>query len=577
MIAATDSYRHLRAQAVDLLGEHGGSMEATALAGALFGASSPFVSGRLLDAVLGDDPRFRRETSSWSLALVAAPRPADTDGVTALAIATTGADPKRHRIVRLSAARIGAEDRSMARLDLVVAPGRRVARYLVDGARLSTDEVEQAPTFPEIVSDLRAFLGEADIHAYGAAWVGAFLDAELDRAHTPALDNRLVEIDDPTRDLPTVGGKPTLASLAASLGIVHARPGVPPFDAESAARVVLALRERRNSSSADNAPAPATSVDPPSRPLLTRDWLSSVPSAAGVYWMADDTGAILYVGKAVDLRRRLGAYFGRAPGLHRRLEALSSRTARVEFRVAASDLEATLFEARLLAEHAPPFNVARRAHQPTTYIRIAPADDPPRVRLVREPAADGASYVGPLRSARVAQRAVATARAAFPDAFMRRGVDPQRQRAAVLAVARLLGGQRDEAQEVLRAAMAASACCGDQAGIDRARAALRAVQSLAVEPSALLGLGDGTRLLIVERVNDIVARSHLIEAGRHVGAADVDLSTWSPDSDTIEHLADRIASDGQEPSPLEPAHEQRIVGRWLAQTRSVLGVYRVPT
>ena len=461
------------------------------------------VAQPLLDAVLSDDPRFHRGLASWSLATATASAWAAAPGVTAIAIATTGADPQRHRIVRLSAVRIGADDGSIARLDLAIAPGRRLARYLVDGARLSPDEVEQAPTFADVVPDLCEFLGDEDVHAYGAVWIGSFLDAELGRADQPALANRLIEVDDPAHGLPVDGRKPTLAALAASVGVVHARPGVPPFDAEAAARVVLALQQRADAPHPNGGTSrPAPPDVSPSRPLLSRRWLASVPSVAGVYWMEDDAGTILYVGKAVDLRRRLGAYLGRAPGLHRRLEAMSSRTARVEFREAASDLEATLLEARLLAEHTPPFNVARRTHQPTTYIRVAPADDPPRVRLVREPAADGASYVGPLRSARVAQRALAAARAVFPEAFLRRAVDVERQRAAVLAVSRLLGGQKDDALDALRAAMSASACCGDQPGIDRARAALRAIQDLTIEPSALLGMGDGARLLIVERVNE---------------------------------------------------------------------------
>jgi DNA polymerase III epsilon subunit-like protein len=565
VIATNESYRHLRARAADLLGAAGGTMEAAALAAELFGAAGRTMSGPLLDAVLADDPRFRREPTAWSLAVTSAPSHAAENTVLALALATTGADPKRHRIVRLAAVRASAAG-IVGRLDLVLSPGRRLARYLVDGARLSEDEVREASAFAEVVSDLREFFGDDDLYVYGAAWTRSFLDLECIRADELGLANRIVEIDVLGAGVVAEGRKPGLASLAAALGLVHARPGVPPADAEIAARVVLALREREPTAITE---APPTA---PARPLLDRSWLASVPSCPGVYLMHDDVGRVLYVGKAVDLRRRLGVYLGRAPGLHRRLEALPARAASVGVRPTASDFEATLLEARLLAEHAPSFNVSRRTHRPAAYIRLAPSDDPPRVRLVREPAADGASYVGPLKSARAAQQAVAVARAAFPDAFLRRLVNAERQRASVLEVARLLGGQKDGALAALRATMAACAAAGDRAGIDRARAALAAVRALTVEASALIGLGERTAVLILERVGEWEGRAHLVRDGRHAGSADVDLSTWQPDPASRRALEVDITPVDNRELP----DEQTIIARWLAQSRAVLGVYSVP-
>lgn len=578
MIAASDSYRHLRARAADLVAAAGGQLDAATLSAALFGSAARAVSQTLLDAVLGDDDRFERRDASWSLIARRAPIAGVECSVLAVALATTGTDPRRHRIVRLAAVR-SSPDGVIARLDLVLSPGRRLPRYLVDAARLSVDEVAEAPAFPEVAAELREFVGEDDFYSYGAGWVRAFLDAEHARADLLGLPNRVVEIDELGRGLIPHGRKPELSALADALGLVHPRPGVPPVDAEVAARVVLALRDRptppRDASS--GAPTPEISTVSP-RPLLSRAWLATIPSSPGVYWMADEAGAVLYVGKAVDLRRRLSAYLGRAPGMHRRLEGLSTRAAKVEVSETPSDLEATLLEARLLAEHSPPFNVARLTHRPASYIRIAPSDSPPRVRLVREPAVDGASYVGPLKSARVAQQTVAVARAAFPEAFLRRTVDAGRQRAAVIAVSRLLGGQKEAALASLRAAMGACASAGDQAGIDRARVALRAVQDLTIEPSALIGLGEQAAALIVERVGNGDGRAHLVTKGQLIGSADVDLSTWSGDPHAISTLARFISAAAPEPTPETAVPgESSLISRWLAQSRSVVGVYRVPT
>src|SRR5205823_2769770 len=234
-------------------------------------------------------------------------------------------------------------------------------------------------------------------------------------------------------------------------------------------------------------------------------------------------GTILYVGKAINVRRRLASYAGRAPALDRRLEGLAARTARVTVQETPSDLEATLLEARLLARHAPLFNVARQVHSAASYIRLALADDPPRVHLVGEAAADGARYVGPLRSARQAQQALAVARLAFPAAFGRRVANVEARRRAVLEVAALLGGQKDAALAALRAAMRAAAESGDREAVEQARVGLRRVHDLKLEPSLLVGLGTGEPLLIVERLAaEELLRAHLVVAGRHVGSADLD-------------------------------------------------------
>jgi len=308
--------------------------------------------------------------------------------------------------------------------------------------------------------------------------------------------------------------------------------------------------------------------------------------------MEDVDGAVLYVGKAVNLRRRLACYAGRAPSLHRRLEALMTRAAHVVVREAPSDLEATLLEAQLVVEHAPLFNVARRVHLGSSYIRVGLTDDPPRVHLVGEAAADGARYVGPLRSARQAQHALAVARLAFPTAFGRRVEDVEARRSAVLGVAALLGGQKDAALAALREMMHAAAAAGDRAGVDRARDALRRVHDLSLEPSLLVGLRAHDRVLIVERlvdrqVTESGLRVHLLDGGRYVGSADVDVSAWFGQPDEARHVADAIAAENPSPAgfgrddrclsarPLDPLHEQTVIRRWLAMSKAVEGVYAV--
>jgi DNA polymerase III epsilon subunit-like protein len=592
----------LRDRAAALLAASGGARPARELAGVLLGATTGAVSEQILASILAGDPRFERRSDGWRLAEADA-RTATTGEIVTIAIATTGADPARHRVVSLAVVRAGPHG-IVGRFDAVVRHERRPARYLLDAARLTLDDLDQAPDFADLVPELDAMIGDDDLHAYGATWVSAFLSAERARADLPPLTNNYVEIDDPGSDLVPAGRKPGLAALAGALGIAHRKPGLPIADAEVGARVVLALAERRTTGPirrpiraiAEDAPSdvgwpPGAEADERPRvrdesaapPLVSRELLASVSSGPGVYLMEDAAGSILYIGKAVNLRRRLATYAGRAPALDRRLEGLAARAARVTVQETASDLEATLLEARLLARHAPTFNVARQVHSGASYIRIALSDDPPRVHLVAESAADGARYVGPLRSVRQAQQALAIARLAFPTAFGRRVPDVEARRQAVLAVAMLLGGQKDAALNALRETMRAAAASGDRESIDQARDGLRRVHDLKLEPSLLVGLGTGEPLLIVERIAiDERLRAHLVTAGRHVGSIDLDGHGWEVERDEIRDVADAIVrasvltSTGDESA--EAIYEERtLIVRWLAMSKSVVGVYRVPT
>jgi hypothetical protein len=82
---------------------------------------------------------------------------------------------------------------------------------------------------------------------------------------------------------------------------------------------------------------------------------STAPTGPGVYVLRDEAGRVLYVGKAVNLRRRLRAHF--APRKWRGTHPLLGRAADAEWRVVGSEIEALLREGELIAELRPPVNV----------------------------------------------------------------------------------------------------------------------------------------------------------------------------------------------------------------------------
>jgi excinuclease ABC subunit C len=88
------------------------------------------------------------------------------------------------------------------------------------------------------------------------------------------------------------------------------------------------------------------------------DFIDSVPTGPGVYLFRDESDAVLYVGKAKNLRRRLSSYRGASKRkVHRKMRAVVSEASRVEIRSVESEAQALELECSLIRELRPPLNV----------------------------------------------------------------------------------------------------------------------------------------------------------------------------------------------------------------------------
>jgi excinuclease ABC subunit C len=113
---------------------------------------------------------------------------------------------------------------------------------------------------------------------------------------------------------------------------------------------------------------------------LGRDFFRSLPREPGVYRMYDARGQLLYVGKAKDLRARLGSYrHVHADRDSRKLLRLVYLVRSIQWETCADETQALLLENSWLREHKPPFNVANTT--PESYFFIGLREDSDSVRL----------------------------------------------------------------------------------------------------------------------------------------------------------------------------------------------------
>ncbi len=128
--------------------------------------------------------------------------------------------------------------------------------------------------------------------------------------------------------------------------------------------------------------------------------LATAPRRPGCYLMKDRAGAIVYVGKAQDLRARLGQYFQPSTSDTRFFVSLLDRVlGAIEVIVAQNAKEALLLENELIKRHQPRFNVKLKDDKNFLNIRIGAEHPYPRLQVVRKRKKDGADYFGPYHSA----------------------------------------------------------------------------------------------------------------------------------------------------------------------------------
>jgi excinuclease ABC subunit C len=133
-------------------------------------------------------------------------------------------------------------------------------------------------------------------------------------------------------------------------------------------------------------------------PFDAKGFVDSLPARPGVYRMLDAQGTILYVGKARNLKSRVGSYF-QPSNVQPKVQALVAKTASMEVTITNSDTEALLLEFNLIKKHRPRFNVVLRDDKSFPYLHLETNHEFARLNFYRGARKEAGRFFGPYPSA----------------------------------------------------------------------------------------------------------------------------------------------------------------------------------
>ena len=132
--------------------------------------------------------------------------------------------------------------------------------------------------------------------------------------------------------------------------------------------------------------------------LQIKEKLKELPELPGVYIMRNADDEIIYVGKAISLKKRVRQYFDNSKNKGAKVLAMVNNIDHFEYIIVLNEVEALVLESNLIKKNRPKYNIVLRDDKQYPYIKIC-NEKYPRIKKVRQVSKDGSKYFGPFPDA----------------------------------------------------------------------------------------------------------------------------------------------------------------------------------
>lgn len=271
-------------------------------------------------------------------------------------IETTGGYAENHRVTEVAI--IHHDGMQIThRYQTLINPGRRVPLFITGLTGITNEMVSKAPLFEDIADEIYEQLKEKVFVAHNAHFDYGFLKSEFEQAGIAWSAKKLCTVKLSRKIIPGLHSY-SLGRLAESLGITiedrHRAGG----DAEATARIFDLLLKRDDQGVIAKA-LKRGSGETMLPPNLRRQDIDQLPDKPGVYYFLDARGQVIYVGKAINIRKRIAGHFtGEAAEWNR--SNIRNEIHGIRFELTGNELVALILEAQEIRAMWPKYNLAQK-------------------------------------------------------------------------------------------------------------------------------------------------------------------------------------------------------------------------
>lgn len=271
-------------------------------------------------------------------------------------IETTGGYAENHRMTEIAI--IHHDGLQVTnRFQTLINPGRRVPLFITGLTGITNDMVSAAPYFEDVAEEIYDHLKERVFVAHNAHFDYSFLKKEFEEAGIAWSTKRLCTVKLSRKILPGLDSY-SLGRLAESLGITIADRHRAGGDANATAQI-FDLLLRRDDGGVISKALKRGSGDMILPPNLPKEDFEKLPSSPGVYYFLDGHGQVIYVGKAINIKKRIAGHFaGEASEWNR--SNIRNEIHRIKYELTGNELVALILEAQEIRDRWPKYNLAQK-------------------------------------------------------------------------------------------------------------------------------------------------------------------------------------------------------------------------
>ena len=271
-------------------------------------------------------------------------------------IETTGGYAENHRVTEIAIYHYDGMQIT-DKFHTLINPGRKIPYFITGLTGISSEMVSEAPAFEDIAKEIHHWLKDRVFVAHNAHFDYSFLKKEFEEAGIAWNTKKLCTVRLSRKIIPGLESY-SLGRLAESLGIKipdrHRAGG----DAQATAKIFDVLMKRDNQGMIAKA-LKKNSGETILPPNLAKEEFDKLPAKEGVYYFMDARGNVIYVGKAINIKKRIAGHFtGEAREWNR--SNIRNEIHHISYELTGSELIALILESQEIRRLWPKYNLAQK-------------------------------------------------------------------------------------------------------------------------------------------------------------------------------------------------------------------------